>query len=236
MRYFIVSFLLAELYFVSGFSYFWLIVAWLFAFYFLTQQFEGIEEWEGKSLYLAYPMALLFGVFLYFPKNFTWTTVTNQVFLIIGYVVFYFLAKLYRRYCYRPDFFRIFGPIAVAPMAFLFFRSNLFKNFFWKELVVFLLLLFFFEVYRQIFAKKKYSIALSLIPAFVLLEFAWVLNFLPINFLSIMGVWLIIFVLTNEFWLLNCDRQFKLKFFLPELIFGLILIAVILISGSWRML
>jgi len=70
MRYFIVSFLLAELYLVSGFSYFWLIIAWLLAFYFLINQFQGLEEWEDKYLYLAYPLALLFGLFLYFPKNF----------------------------------------------------------------------------------------------------------------------------------------------------------------------
>jgi len=144
--------------------------------------------------------------------------------------------KLYRRYCYRPDFFRIFGPIAVAPLAFLFFRSNLFQNFFWKELIVFLALFLLFEVYRHVFAKQKMSSALSLIPAFVLLEFSWILNFLPINFLSLVVIWIILFVLINEFWLLNCERQFNLKYFLPELLFGLILIAVILLSSSWWML
>ncbi len=236
MRYFIVSFLLAELYLVSGFSYFWLIIAWLLAFYFLINQFQGLEEWEDKYLYLAYPLALLFGLFLYFPKNFTWTNFTNQIFLIAGYFIFYFLAKLYRRNCYQPDFFRIFGPIAVAPLAFLFFRSNLFQNFFWKELIVFLALFLLFEVYRHVFAKQKMSAALSLIPAFVLLEFSWILNFLPINFLSLVVIWIILFVLINEFWLLNCERQFNLKYFLPELLFGLILIAVILLSSSWRML
>jgi hypothetical protein len=100
--------------------------------------------------------------------------------------------------------------------------------------LLFISLFFLFESYRQIFVNKKTNVLITLVPVTILLEFAWILNFLPVNFLSIGAVWLIIFVLVNELWILNAENQFSLRYYLPEMIFALVLMVLILVSSSWR--
>jgi len=236
MRNFLITFLLAEIYYFSGFNNFWLAIILLFALYFLSWQFKENENLKTKDLLFAWPMAFSLALFLYFLSVYSWPNVFQQIFLIVSLIIFYFLNKFYQKYYHRPDFFRIFSPLIISIAAFLFFRSNLFQNFLLKEMIIFLSLFLFFEAYRQIFSRDKNSVLMTLIPALILLEFAWVLNFLPINFLSIAVIWLILFILTNEWELLIYQDQFNLRHYLPEVIFAAVLITLILLSSSWKMI
>jgi len=235
MRNFLIAFVLSEIYYLSGFSNFWFTIVLLYSVYwfinFLKLKNEALAK---KTFFFAWPLVLLFGVFLFFPSVFVWSTVLEQIYLICGFIIFYFLIRFYKKSCIYIDFFRFFSPLIILPFSFLFFRSNLFSDFFLKQLLLFISLFFLFESYRQIFVNKKTNILITLVPVTILLEFAWILNFLPVNFLSIGAVWLIIFVLVNELWILNAENQFSLRYYLPEMIFALVLMVLILVSSSWR--
>lgn len=231
------SFLSSVIYLWKNFSYFWLFVAILFFFYYLFGRFKIEENSFKQNFFRIWPLILVFILFLITPQIFQWTRITSQIFTIIGYLIFYPLIIFYKRFMQSPDFFRIFSPLVFGAMAYFFFRSNLFENFFFKQLLFFLALYLYLESYRYLFELQNQNRSLiALVPAFVLLEFLWVLNFLPINFLSLAGVWLILFVLANEIMILIIQNLLNLKHFLPEVIFSAILIALILTSSTWQML
>lgn len=233
---FILSFLTASLYLWKNFSSFWLVIATIFFIAYLFHRFKTEGDSFKETFFRVWPLTLLFVLFLITPKIFHWTNITAQFFILVGYLSFYFLFILYRRLMPSPDFFRVFSPIIFGIMAYFFFRSNLFENFFWKQLAFFIALYFYLESYRYLFQLKSKKHALTtLILAFVLLEFLWVLNFLPINFLSLAGIWLILFILANEILLLVIQNLFNLKHFLPEVVFSAFLIILILVSTSWQM-
>jgi len=238
MRKSLVALLLSEIYYLSGFSNFWLAVVLIYFIYTLSTYLKTgeNEQIDSKSFFLAWPLSFLFGIFLFFPSVFLWPAVLRQIYLIAGLVLFDFIIKFYKKHCYHIEFFRFFSPIVFLPFSFLFFRSNLFSGFFFKEIIFFLSLFLLFESYRQIFSTKKTSILITFIPVLVLLEFAWILNFLPVNFLSLGAIWLILFVLINELWILNAENQFNFRYYLPEIVFALILVVLILISSSWRII
>ncbi|MCX8015753.1 MAG: hypothetical protein N2692_00345 [Patescibacteria group bacterium] len=234
---FIFSFLSSVIYLWKNFSYFWLVFAILFFFYYLFERLKTEESSFKQNFFRIWPLFLVFILFLIVPQVFQWTNITSQIFIIIGYLVLYPLIIFYKRFMQSPDFFRIFSPIVFGAMAYFFFRSNLFENFFFKQLLFFLALYLYLESYRYLFELQNQNRSLiALVPAFVLLEFLWVLNFLPINFLSLAGVWLILFILANETMLLTIQNLFNFKHFLPEVIFSAILISLILTSSTWQML
>ena len=125
-------------------------------------------------------------------------------------------------------------------MAFFFFRSNLFENFFWKELLLLLGLLLLFENDRLLTnllqPAKPASPAFSFVPALILVELAWLLNFLPLNFLSLAGLWLVALYLVREFVFLWLRNLFNWRLFLPQLFLSLVLIGLIMLSSSWKII
>ncbi len=237
MIYYLLSFLLAEIYLLKHFELFWLVLAIFFAGYFLFKKFQDSEASTKANLFKIFSPLLLLILLLLLPKIFPWTMITAQIFLVPSYIIFYLFLFVYRRFSSSPDFFRIFSPLLFGFVAYLFFRSNLFENFLIKQLAVFFALFLSFESYRYLFRFSNSNRSLiSFIPAFVLLEFLWVLNFLPINFLSLAGVWLVLFVLANEIILLTIQNCLNLRHFLPEVAFSFVLIVLILVSSSWQML
>lgn len=234
---FVFSFLSSVIYLWKNFSYFWLFVAILFFFYYVFERLKTEESSFKQNFFRIWPLVLSFTLFLITPQIFQWTNITSQIFIIIGYLVFCPLIIFYKRFRQSPDFFRVFSPIIFGVMGYFFFRSNLFEDFFFKQFLFFLALYLYLESYRYLFELQNQNRSLiALVPAFVLLEFLWVLNFLPINFLSLAGVWLILFILANEMMILTIQNLFNLKYFLPEVVFSAILIILILTSSTWQML
>jgi len=230
------NFLLTEIYLYTGFSSFWLILSALYFFYQLAKRFKEGESIQKQNFFESFPLSLFFVVFLVLPQIFLWTKITSQIIIIFGFIAFYFLIHLYQRFYKSFDFFRLYAPIVFGALSYFFFRSNLFKDFFFKELLMFFALFFFFESYRFIFKLNGKAPAIfSIVPTFILLEFLWILNFLPVNFLTLAMIWLILFVLINEVWLLNAQKMLNLKHFLPEVVFSAVLVLVLLLTSSWRM-
>lgn len=233
---YIFNFLLTEIYLYSGFATFWLIVSTLYFLYQLAKRFKEGESLQKQNFFEAFPLTFLFIIFLVLPQIFHWTKATSQIIIILGFIGFYFLTRLYQRFYKSFDFFRLYAPIVFGILSYLFFRSNLFEAFFFKELLMFFALFLFFESYRYIFKLNGKAPAIfSIVPTFILLEFLWILNFLPVNFLTLAMIWLIFFVLTNEIWLLNAQKMLNLKHFLPEVVFSAVLVVVLLLTSSWRM-
>jgi hypothetical protein len=233
---YILNFLLTEIYLYSGFATFWLIVSTFYFLYQLAKRFKEGESLQKQNFFEALPLTFLFIIFLVLPQIFHWTKATSQIIIILGFIGFYFLIRLYQRFYKSFDFFRLYAPIVFGILSYLFFRSNLFEAFFFKELLMFFALFLFFESYRYIFKLNGKAPAIfSIVPTFILLEFLWILNFLPVNFLTLAMIWLIFFVLTNEIWLLNAQKMLNLKHFLPEVVFSAVLVVVLLLTSSWRM-
>lgn len=82
------------------------------------------------------------------------------------------------------------------------------------------------------FASKP--IVFSIVASIVLVELAWILNFLPINFVSLAGIWLVGFFLTRETALLFHKKLFSWRIFLPELALMAVLLVIIMSTATWR--
>lgn len=82
------------------------------------------------------------------------------------------------------------------------------------------------------FASKP--IAFSIVASIVLVELAWILNLLPINFLSLAGIWLAGFFLSRETALLFHKKLFNWRIFLPELALMAILLVIIMTTATWK--
>jgi len=77
-------------------------------------------------------------------------------------------------------------------------------------------------------------IAFSVVASVVMVELAWILSFLPINFLSLAGIWLASFFIVREVALLFHKKLFSWKIFLPELALVVILLVIIMTTATWK--
>jgi len=77
-------------------------------------------------------------------------------------------------------------------------------------------------------------IAFSVVASVVLVELAWILSFLPINFLSLAGIWLAAFFIIREVSLLFYKKLFSWRIFLPELALVAVLLTIIMVTATWE--
>lgn len=232
-----IFFLLGEILFLTKLSGFWFFVLVAFAFFawrhFAPKEFRKIRILAVPIIFLVLNL-VLHNIYV-FPW-WAW-----QVHLLILTACFYYIA-----YCYRdpqrfPVFFRIFPILPLALAGFIFFRANIFENFVWKEIWLFLEVILLLEGDRQTQLSlnqagfKKPAFLWSVIPAVVFLELAWFFLFLPVTAFNLTGVWLILFYLWLEASRLAWQEKFCWREFAPQLFLALIMIVLVLLTGSWKM-
>jgi hypothetical protein len=123
-------------------------------------------------------------------------------------------------------------------LAIWFFYSGILEYFFWKEIILFSITLILFKAIKRIFLKKqkKKNNYIELSISLILLEFAWVLGFLPINFLNLSFIWVIGFYLCQEFFVLISEKKFNKKEIILKISIALIIFLTIIISSNWQMI
>ena len=227
----LIFFVLAELFFLTKASIFWLIVILIFVYFALRRSVSA----EFKNFFVLATPLLFLGLILILQRIYQFNFWPWHLYLLLVLVVFYFLLHFYRRSDRQSYFFQIFPLVAAALVSFVFFRSNIFENFLWKELLMFGGAFLILEGDRKI-TKPEANSLFSWVGALVFLELGWLLNFLPINFLSLAGIWLAAFYLTREFILLIYRNSFTWRLFLTQAFLVLILMALIVFSSSWQLI
>jgi hypothetical protein len=248
--------ILSELYLFFDASWFWLLVLCIFSYFSIKSKTK--DDYEYFRILIIPPLFFFLNLYLYRVIDFIFPI--NQLYLIALAVIFGVFLRIYAQKNRETYAFQII-PLATAGfMSFLFFHADFLQNFFLKEIIFFTGILFLLEGDRKMFSIFKNSkenqevigekeiklteitsptdfiskpIIFSLIASIVLVELAWILNFLPINFISLAGIWLSFFFLSRESIILFHKKLFSWKIFLPELAMIGILIFVIMITATW---
>jgi len=232
-----IFFLLGEILFLTKLSGFWFFVFLAFAFFawrhFAPADFRKIRILAAPIIFLVLNLVL--------HNIYAFSFWAGQFHLLILTACFYYITSCYREPQRFPVFFRIFPIIPLALAGFIFFRSNVFENFVWKEIWLFLEVIFLLESDRQVQLSlnqaglQKPSFLWGVIPAVVFLELAWFFLFLPITAISLTGAWLILFYLWLEASRLTWRERFSWREFAPQLFLALIMIVLVFLTGSWKM-
>ncbi len=233
----LIFFLLAEILILTKLAGFWFFVFLAFAFF----AWRRVSHQNFKKIrILAVPIIfLVLNLVLHNIYDFSWWA--SQLHILILTACFYYIAKCYREPERFPVFFRIFPIFPLALAGFIFFRSNVFENFVWKEVWLLLELILIAEGDRQIqlalnpVELKRPVFLWGVISAVVFLELAWFFLFLPITSVSLTGVWLILLYLWLEASRLVWQEKFLWREFAPQLFLALIMIVLVFLTGTWRM-
>lgn len=221
-------FILEEFYFLSNFSFFWFLILTLFLYY-------AFFRWCSPALKNFFFLSLPVLIILFFLSRlnlFSLPVFLKHFFLLFLACLFLFLLYLYRKLPRGSLFFYFFPYLFCFLLIFSFFSSNPLENYFLKELFLFLGLIFLFEADRFLLAPQA-SFLFTLIPALLLTELAWLLNFLPLNLLVLSGIWLIFCYLLREFFFLWFKNLFQWRFYLPQLVLTLFLLFILLTLNPW---
>lgn len=233
----LIFFLLGEILFLTKLSGFWFFVLVAFA-YFSWRHFAAADF--RKIRILAVPIVFLI-LNLVLHNIYVFPDWAWQLHLLILTACFYYIAYCHREPQRFPVFFRIFPIFPLALAGFIFFRANIFENFIWKEVLLFLEMVFLLEGDRQTqlsfnqAGPKSSSFLWSAIPAAVFLELSWFFLFLPITAVSLTGAWLILFYLWIEASHLIWKEGFNWREFAPQLFLALIMIVLVFLTGTWHM-
>ena len=255
-----VFFILSEIYLFFDASWFWMLILVIFSY--LVLRSKAKEEYEYFRALIVPVLFLFLNFYLYRVIDFSFPI--NQIHLIILAFIFAIFLKVYSQKNRQSYAFHIIPLITSGLLAFIFFHANLFENFFLKEAFLFLGIIILMEGDRKIFSifekplmidderrgnqanEIKISeinsptdfaskpIVFSIVASMVLVELAWILNFLPINFVSLAGIWLVGFFLTREVALLFHKKLFSWRIFLPELALMAILLVIIMSTATWK--
>jgi hypothetical protein len=255
-----IFFILSEIYLFFNTSWFWLLILVIFSYF--TLRSKAKEEFEYFRALIVPILFLFLNLYLYRVIDFSFPV--NQIYLIILAAIFAIFLKIYSQKNRQSYAFHIIPLITSGLLAFIFFHADLSTNFFLKEALLFLGIVILMEGDRKIFSifekplmiddEQKVNqaneikiseinsptdfaskpIAFSIVASMVLVELAWILNFLPINFVSLAGIWLVGFFLTRETALLFHKKLFSWRIFLPELALMAILLVIIMTTATWR--
>lgn len=255
-----IFFILSEIYLFFNASWFWLLILAIFSYYVLKSKSK--EEFGYFRILIVPILFLALNFYLHRVINFTFPI--NQIHLIVLAVIFAIFLKIYSQKNRQSYAFHIIPLITSGLLAFIFFHADLSTNFFFKEALLFLGIIILMEGDKKIFSifekpsmiddRQKENqkieikiseinsptdfaskpIAFSIVASMVLVELAWILNFLPINFVSLAGIWLVGFFLTREVALLFHKKLFSWRIFLPELALMAILLAIIMSTATWN--
>jgi len=234
----LIFFLLSEIIFLTKLSGFWCFILIVFAFFIWRR--SASADFKKISVLMAPALFLILNLVLHRLYDFSWWGWQLHIVLLAGF--FYLILYCHSQPERFPVFFQIFPLFGAGLVGFLFFRSNLFADFFWKEVLLLFGTFIILESDRRVILNLKKAednsnnFLWSVIPAVIFLELAWLFNFLPINFLSLAGIWLILLYLWREFVFLFFRRLFNWRQFLPQLALALIIVAMIMFTSGWKII
>lgn len=238
----IIFFLLAEVFALSSGFWFWLVLLLIFCYWALRK--ENHEDFQDISLVLASALIFFLNFILQNVLDISWIWRQIHVLILVGF--FFSLLRFYRQPCsgWRKSIFPAILILATAFLGSWFFHAGILNGLFWKEFFLFAGLLIIFRagqrvVFKSLTAEKSedsrflFPWAGNILAVLVLTELAWFLGFLPINFLSLAGIFLLCFFLVWEFfnWFWQKDAHFS-KFLFNALLV-IILIIIIMASANW---
>ncbi len=255
-----IFFILSEIYLFFDASWLWLLILAIFSYFVLKSKAK--EEYRYFRILIVPVLFLFLNFYLYQVIDFSFPI--NQIHLIVLTAIFAIFLKVYSQKNRQSYAFHIIPLITSGLLAFIFFHANLFENFFLKEAFLFLGIIILMEGDRKIFSifekplmidnEQKINqaneikiseinsptdfaskpVVFSILASMVLVELAWILNFLPINFMSLAGIWLVGFFLAREVALLFHKKLFSWRIFLPELALMAVLLAIIMSTATWK--
>ena len=239
----IIFFALGEFFVFSGGSWFWLLVILLFG-YFVIRNFSRPEFKNFRALAMPF-LFLLLGLMVH--RSFVLSFWPSQFYLLGLTLTFHLFIRFYSQLKKSLFFFTLFSILTAGLAGFFFFRSNILQGFLGKELLLFVAIWMILETDRKIFGLLRaqsieegsaggasfYPAVFSIIVSGVLVELAWILTFLPINFISLMVIWLAMFYLVREFLVLIGQNSFRWRVFWPHLAIVAVLASLLMISASW---
>ena len=248
---------LSEIYLFFDASWFWLLVLSLFSYFVIRSKSK--DEFKRFSILIVPTLFFALNFYLYRVIDFVFPF--NQLHLLVLTGVFAIFLHFYSQKNRESQLFQIVPLIVAGLMSFIFFHADFFHNFFLKEIIFFIGCFLLMEADRKASSIFKDSgekeeetekreikltetslpndffsrpAAFSLIASVILVEMAWILNFLPINFLSLAGVWVSCFFLVRESIILFYKKLFSWKIFLLESGMIAFLIFIIMITATWK--
>jgi len=251
-----IFFILSEIYLFFNTSWLWLLILLFFVYFGIKAKAKN----EFKHFFILIVPTLFFVLNFYLYRVIDFDFPFNQIHLLILTGIFWSFLQIYSQKNRESYAFQIIPLVTAGLMAFIFFHADFLEHFLIKEVVFFIGIMILLEGERKIFSifkdlKKNQTIineseiklteifsptdfiskpmVFSFMASVVLIELAWILNFLPINFLSLAGIWLSAFFLIRESIILFHKKLFSWKIFLPELGIISFLIFIIMITATW---
>lgn len=233
----IVFLILSELFALFGGAWFWLLV--LLAFIYWIFRRENDEDFQDISL--VGTSLLLFFLNFYIQTILDFGFLAKQIHILVLLAIFVGLLKFYNKPAssWRVSSFPVILILASSFLGIWFFKAGILEGLFLKELLFFIgVVLIFRSGQRIVFLpfeseENKFPWLSNILAALVLTQLAWVISFLPINFLSLGGVWLLCFYLAWEFFNWFWRRHIHFSRFLAQAAWIIILIIIIMTSASW---
>ena len=239
--YSLIFFILSQIFILTHGSLWWLAIILIFACF--------VSNKIISTKFKKFPTIGLFVIFLLFNflfyRIFNIEVIWQEIHIIILSGLFWFfiqsLKNISKGSKKKEIRWQFLSFVSTTFLSVWFFYSNIHENFFWKELILFLGIFLIFWAEREILfvmnnMRYRKTAILDFALPIILVEFAWVISFLPINFLSLAGIWLAGFYLCREFAVSYWENKFHWKTFLPKTILIVIFVIIIMASANWKII
>ncbi len=216
----------------SEFSYFWLIILAIFSFY----NWRKLANEELKKFSIIFSPTMILTLSLIFLRWSNMDLLWKEFWILILIIFFFLISRFFqKKSIFRQQVLSVIFYISLIYIAIWFFYLGPLENFFIKQLILFISPLIILEGKRFLFGNKSSWLS-SFVATLIMLELGWVLSLLPINFLSLAGIWVLSSYIVSEFLeILWQDSKFGAKFII-QVASVIILSLIIFVSSSWQII